>query len=137
MKKFQIVILLVFFIGFAGQSMTVNHFTLQTADSLLLPNADSTEYDIIIFDAGFESWMITNAKPMGYHTNEYYRNKNILLVAEWNSRVSTNRYRAPYEYEIEFSPFVDYGMEVNYQLYWYFRYMEQKFGFNLFGPGVR
>jgi 16S rRNA G966 N2-methylase RsmD len=136
MRKYHFLILFAFFISFAKQTTASNHLIDQSTDSLLLPNADSTEYDIIIFDPGFKSWMITHAQPMGYHTNEYYRNKNIILVAEWNSRVRTNNYRAPYEYEIEFSPHVDYGMDVNYQLYWYFRYMEQKFGFNLFGPGA-
>jgi len=133
MKKFQAILVLLTVLSLNAYSLTIARSTLTKADSLHISATDSIEYEIIIFDSGFQSWLITNAKPMSYHTNEYYQNKNLMLVAEWNNRVRTNRYRPPYEYEIEYSPLVDYGLEVNYQLYWYFRYMEQKFGFSLFG----
>lgn len=136
MKKFQILIPLVIIMSLSGHSMIADHFLIQTADSLHLAKTDSTEYDIIIFDSGFESWLLTHAQPIGYHTNEYYRNKNIVYVAEWNSRVRSNRYRAPYEFEINYNPSTDYGEAVNYKIYWYFKYMEQKFRFNLFGSEI-
>ncbi|NCC74409.1 MAG: hypothetical protein EOM06_13590 [Sphingobacteriia bacterium] len=92
---------------------------------------DSTEYELIVSDAEFENWLITNSRPVWYHENDYYRFKNRLYVVSWNNRVRQAMYRPPYEYEIEYDPSVDYGVEVNWKLYWYFKYLEQKLGIDL------
>ncbi|HPE33266.1 MAG TPA: DUF6146 family protein [Bacteroidales bacterium] len=92
---------------------------------------DSTEYELIVSDAEFENWLITNSRPVWYHENDYYRFKNRLYVVNWNNRVRQAMYRPPYDYEIEYDPSVDYGVEVNWKLYWYFKYLEQKLGIDL------
>ncbi len=94
-------------------------------DTLSLVN-DSLEYELIIIDPGFESWLA--GKPsMNYLSDSYYRSKNNLYVIEWNNRyLSPHRYGLIYENYIEYDPRVDYGIELNYKLYYYFKYFEEK-----------
>ncbi len=90
---------------------------------------DSLEYEIIIFDIGFESYLNTIAKPMNFYSQEYYENKNRFYVSEWNIRVlNPLKYRRDiYENQIDYDFNVDYGLEVNYKLYNYFKFVEHKY----------
>ena len=93
--------------------------------------SDSTEYDVIISEPGYDSWMATNRKPIWYHSKEYYENLNQLYVNEWNHRVRTVGYDKPYDYLINYDPSIDYGEEVEYKLFWYFKFMQQKYDIKL------
>lgn len=90
---------------------------------------DSLEYEIIIMDIGFETYLNTIAKPMNFYSKEYYENKNRFYVSEWNSRVlNPFKYRRDiYENRIDYDFNVDYGLEVNYKLYNYFKFVEYKY----------
>ncbi|MCF8367221.1 MAG: DUF6146 family protein [Bacteroidales bacterium] len=115
-----------------------NHPSLsenQSSDTLQISTNDSTGYDIIIIETGYENWMATNAKPKWFYTNEYYRNKNQFYVLCWNNRVLETMHSNPFEETIDFDPNIDYGLDVNYQLYWYFKFMESKYSINLSIPG--
>jgi hypothetical protein len=92
------------------------------ADSV---KSDSLEYELIIIDPGFDSWLVT--KPsMNYHSKSYYEVKNLLYVSEWNNRyMQPLRYGNIYETYIDYRPVTDYGLEVNYRLYYYFLYFEE------------
>lgn len=107
----------------------------QTAvkDSTRIAQSDSTEYELLVFDIGFENWLLTNSFPVWFYEKEYYRTKNHLFTINWNSRVRQAMYHPPYEYEIDYNPSVDYGVDVNWELFWYFKYLEHKFGINLDG----
>lgn len=107
-----------------------------SADTLNITTTDSTEYEITIVEPGFDSWLIGHAKPLWYFSNDYYRNKNNFLVAKWNNRVLETMYQEPYDYLIDYLPNIDYGLEVNYQLYWYFRYIENKYNVDLGIPAT-
>ncbi len=128
-KAFFIPVLLVLFLsGFSQQH-------LETApmlpDSLAIVEGDTTEYELMIFDNVFHSWFLTNSKPVWYHEASYYRSQNIHYVANWNSRVRQSNYRPPFEYEIDYDPKIDYGVELDWQLFWYFKYLEHKLGIRL------
>lgn len=90
---------------------------------------DSLEYEIIIMDIGFETYLNTIAKPMNFYSQEYYENKNRFYVTEWNIRaLNPLRYRKDiYENQIDYDFNVDYGIEVNYKLYNYFKFVENKY----------
>jgi len=90
---------------------------------------DSLEYEIIIMDIGFETYLNTIAKPMNFYSQEYYESKNSFYVTEWNIRARNPlRYRSDiYENEIDYDFNVDYGLEVNYKLYNYFKFVEYKY----------
>lgn len=131
-------------ISIAALLVTLNVFGLQNqpfqsqeqpSDTLLIPGGDSTEYDIIIIEVGYENWLITNAQPKWYYSNEYYRNKNQFYVIDWNNRVIESMGRPPFEEQIFYNPNIDYGLDVNYKLYWYFKFMEHKYDVKLRGGG--
>jgi hypothetical protein len=86
---------------------------------------DSVEYELIILDSGFDSWLGT--KPsMNFYSTQYYEMKNMLYVAEWNSRnQNPMHFGNLYESRIEYYPNIKYGLELNYKLYYYFKYFEE------------
>jgi hypothetical protein len=90
---------------------------------------DSLEYEIIIIDQGFTTYLQSIAKPKWYYSEAYYKTKNTFYVTEWNIRVrepfnySTNIYEQPIEYDAN----IDYGLEVDYLLYTYFKFVAYKY----------
>ncbi len=94
---------------------------------------DSLEYEVIIFDIGFNRYLNSVARPMSYYSNDYLRTRNNIYVIEWN-----NRARNPlsynsniYENVIDFQSNIDYGLEVNYKLFWYFQFAQRKYNMRL------
>lgn len=98
---------------------------------------DSTEYEIIIIDPGFNFWLQSVARPRQYYSQTFLENRNRLYVVEWNQRVLQPFRYSPnlYELQIDYSPNIDYGYEVNYKLYNYFIYFQRKYNQRL-GPFV-
>lgn len=98
-----------------------------TNDTIRIVN-DELEYEIIIIEIGFDSWLVTQ-KPMSYYTNSTLAFKNYIYVIEWNQRVlQPGRYNPNlYEQSIDYDPNIDYGIEVNYKLYQYFQFFQQKY----------
>jgi hypothetical protein len=96
---------------------------------------DSTEYDLIIMDSGFESWLATQLPP-NYYSQQYYENWNHRYITEWNNRHNNPlRYGGFYETRIDYNPNTDYGLELNYKLYYYFRFIEKEYGIVLVPRG--
>lgn len=88
-------------------------------DTVRIAN-DSLEYEVIIIDPGFNSWLQSRAKPRNYYTQNYMEIKNNFWIAEWNIRVNTpQRYGDMYQMRIDYQPQIDYGYEVNYLIYNY------------------
>ncbi len=86
---------------------------------------DSLEYEVIIMDGGFSSWLASRAKPRGFYSESYLENKNDIYVREWNSRVlQPERYRNLYEMQINYDRRIHYGYEVNYLIYNYMVYFQ-------------
>ena len=100
----------------------------------LQPNGqDSTEYELIIIDPGFQSWFTTNQKPIWYHSKDYLATWNYQYVLAWNAKVRDplfmhNRADNPFIMEIDYRSNIDYGIELNYKLYHYFKYIEATWG---------
>jgi len=94
-------------------------------DTVKITN-EELEYEIIIIEPGFSTWLLSTAKPEGYYSQEFMESRNQMLVSEWNSRVlQPNRYSPSlYEARIDYQPNIDYGYEVNYKLYNYFIYFQ-------------
>jgi hypothetical protein len=102
-------------------------------DSVAIASGDSTEYELIVLDVGFSSWFISNRKPIWYYDKEYYHIKNTFYTTTWNIRVLENMHRPPYDFAIDYNQNIDYGVELEWQLFWYYKYLEQKYNINL-GP---
>lgn len=97
----------------------------KTSATVTKSSQDSTEYEIIIIDPAFDQWYITNYTPAKDYPLEYYRGRNIIGVANWNEYYRSGRYTRTILNEIDYQPNIDYGIEVNRKLFWYFRYIEE------------
>jgi len=100
-------------------------------------SSDKTEYEIIIIEPGFNTWLQSIARPKGYYTQSFLENRNQILVINWNQRVlQPSRFNPNlYELQIDYDPNIDYGYEVNYKLYNYFIFFQRKYRQRL-GPFV-
>ncbi|MEJ1222016.1 DUF6146 family protein [Sediminicola sp. 1XM1-17] len=111
-------------------------FDQKIGDTINIAN-DSLEYDIIIIEPGFNFWLRSIARPRQYYSQSFLETRNDIYVREWNARVLQPQRFGPnlYELQINYDPFIDYGYEVNYQLYNYFIYFQRKYNQRL-GPFV-
>lgn len=85
---------------------------------------DSIGYKLIVLDPGFDAWLA--GKPSkDFYSKEYYELKNRLYVTEWNLRYMNSRNGLLYDTYIDYKPQIDYGLDLNYRLYYYFLYFEE------------
>jgi len=94
---------------------------------------DSLEYEITIFDIGFNTYLNSIARPMSYYSNQFLSSRNIIFVREWNNRARnlTQFDGNIYENVIDYQSGIDYGLEVNYKLFWYFQFAQRKYNMKL------
>lgn len=103
-------------------------------DTVRIAN-DELEYEVIIIDVGFSTWLNSVAQPRGFYSQFYLENKNQFYVNEWNNRVLQPLQFDPnlYEMTINYNPQIDYGYEVNYLIYNYMIYFQNQHKQKLFG----
>ncbi len=128
-------LLLLFSVGFvlwSCSSSPIKNNTNQKEKPVVIAN-DSLEYEITIIDIGFNSYLNSIAKPIGYYSQSYLENKNIFYIAEWNHRARNPlQYNANiYENVIEYESNIDYGYDVNYKLFNYFEFAQRKYKMRL------
>lgn len=88
---------------------------------------DSSDYEITIIDPDFDRWYMMNVSPGKERSGEYYRSKNIFAVSRWNDYYLRGKYRRAIGTNINYNPNIDYGLEVNRKLYWYFNYIQENY----------
>ena len=95
---------------------------------------DSTEYERIVFDPGFDYWLASKSFYKNQYSNEHLQMLNHQYSLEWNRRYSSgDRLIESY---IDYSPLTKYDFEFNYKLYMYFRYFEESNKIELI-PGAK
>ncbi|MFC2080454.1 DUF6146 family protein [Bacteroidota bacterium] len=88
--------------------------------------SDSVEYELIVLDPGYESYLVSQPH-MEFYSQSYYENWNYRYVMEWNYRyMQPLRYGDLFEVYIDYQPEIDYGLELNYRLFHYFRFFEKE-----------
>ncbi|MBK7213639.1 MAG: hypothetical protein IPH88_10190 [Bacteroidales bacterium] len=106
----------------------------QTQDSQLniteIEN-DTTIYDVLIIDPGFETWLLTHRSPSLERSASYYKTEATSGVLKWNSYFTSSRYDSVIDNYIQFNSSEDYGEEVYSRIYWYFRYVDEVYGLDL------
>lgn len=109
----------------------------KVSDTVKIAN-DSLEYEVIIIDPGFSSWLAGRARPRGYYSENYLEVKNQLYVTEWNRRAMQPNLYDPnlYEMQINYDMNIHYGYEVNYLIYNYFIYFQNRYNQRLGGAFV-
>jgi len=100
-------------------------------DTIEIAN-ESFDYEIIIIEVGFNSWLTTQ-RPRGFYSQNYLENRNRFYVMEYNKRHNEPQRFKPelYPLRIDYLPGVDYGYEVNYILYNYFLFFQERYNQNL------
>ncbi len=94
-------------------------------------SADSLSYQLIITNIYFDQWYLLNFDPVKDRTDAYYRSKNIPAAQYWNDYFRTGRYREVIDTWLNYEPNVDYGIELNRKLYWFFRFVSTEYKINL------
>lgn len=109
----------------------------QTEGDTISISSDETEYEIIIIEPGFNTWLQSIARPEGYYSQSFLETRNQIMVVNWNQRVlQPQRFDSNlYEMQIDYQQNTDYGYEVNYKLYNYFVYFQRKYRQRL-GPFI-
>ncbi len=129
MKNIIYLLIISFTVFSCGLSNTKSSPTSkkELEEAVVISN-DSLEYEIIIYDIGFNTYLNTIARPMGYHSQQYLESYNNFYVTEWNIRANSPLiYGDLYGMQIDYSVGIDYGLEVNYKLFNYFKFFEQKY----------
>lgn len=103
-------------------------------DTIRIAN-DELDYAVIIIEPGFNSWLVSQARPRGYYSESYLESRNKLYVMEWNNRVmQTQQYNTNlYELRIDYDSNIHYGYEVNYLIYNYFIFFQLNYKQQLAG----
>jgi hypothetical protein len=127
MKKL-ILIVFVFIISCTTTQKTTNTATKLPEHAVRIAN-DELEYEIIIIDIGFETYLASIAKPMSFYSESSLELKNQFYVTTWNYRARNLLRFDPniYENVIDYDSNIHYGLEVNYKLYNYFKFVEHKY----------
>lgn len=130
-KYISIVVLLGLFLNSCG-SVPVKADNDAKEEPVVIANED-LQYEIIIIDVGFTRYLQTVARPEGFYSQPYLENKNRIYVSIWNNRVRNPSQFNPNIYEniIDYDPNIDYGYEVNYKLFNYFEFAQQKYKMTL------
>jgi hypothetical protein len=97
-------------------------------DTIRIAN-DSLEYEVIIIDPGFNTWLVSRALPRNFHSLNFLETKNQRYINEWNNRVmQPQRHNSNlYEKRIDYEPRIRYGYEVNYLIYNYMIYFQNTY----------
>lgn len=89
------------------------------------------EYELRIYDEGFRKWFGRNARPINSYKPEYYEQMNDQYAAIWNQKAANKQLsliNSPVHTPISYDPSIDYGLEIDYLLFNYFRYVEYRYG---------
>jgi len=125
-KLIFITAFIAFVMGCESTKTTTQSTNTSLSDTLRIANKE-IEYEIIIIEPGFNSWLLTQPGK-GYHGLSSLEMKNRRMVAEYNRRVYDLNYpRNLYQQEINYDPTTSYGLEVNYLLYNYLVYFEKTY----------
>ncbi|WP_041384022.1 DUF6146 family protein [Polaribacter sp. MED152] len=122
---------------YACGSSSLNNIEVEKEEPVVIAN-DSLEYEIIIIDPGFTTFLNSIAQPEGFYSQKYMEARNRAWVLTWNQRAQNSFQFNPNIYEniIDYQQTIDYGYEVNYKLFNYFIFAQRKYKMSL-GGGFR
>ncbi|WP_372774887.1 DUF6146 family protein [Mangrovibacterium sp.] len=132
MKYLSIIGLLALFIAACSAKKLLTIQTVPEAET-----ADSISYELIVLDPGFDSWFYSQAKSPNFHSQTYYENWNQQYVNAWNYERIGYRHSNVIHGSIDYDSSVDYGLEINHKLFYYFMYVENKLGIRLLANGPK
>ncbi|SFE64716.1 DUF6146 family protein [Sunxiuqinia elliptica] len=120
MKTLQFTLFLILIAACASQQ----NIQIKATDTV--DTEDSVSYELIVLDPGFESWFLTYSKPSWYHSQQYYETWNEQYVNAWNYNSIWHRNARLLDGQIDYNPQIDYGLDINHKLFYYFQYVENE-----------
>lgn len=130
--KNAIVLLLVSFLTLNCSAHSASSGDKEKNEMKPAKNEDG-EWDLTVIDTRFDYFLNAVARPVSQYTESYLKNRNIQLVAEWNSYYSSGRYRNVIESFIDYNPKENYGLKFEYKLYQVFAYVNWRYGLKMNG----
>src|SRR5690606_32665406 len=106
----------------------VSNKDIPKGENIVINGQDDEEYELTIIDSGFQSWFASYAKPINYYSNSYYESQNRRYVTAWNELYQRTGGAGPFGNYVDYRFTEDYGLELNYELFWYFKYIESMYG---------
>lgn len=91
------------------------------------------QWELIVIDTDFDYYLNAIAKPASFYSEATLKQRNTMLVSEWNSYYYAGRHRNIIESGIEYNPNENYGKDFEYKLYQVFAYVQWKYGLRLRG----
>lgn len=91
-------------------------------------NQDSKEYIFVVDDEEFYQWFSEHAKPLEFYSPSYYVYHNKIYSINWNDLYLKGGGIKPFNRYIPYRPEENYGVALNHQLFWYFRFIEARYG---------
>ncbi len=98
---------------------------------------DSTSYELIVLDPGFDTWYLLNSSPSKDRQQSYYEYWNQRYVNAWNYEKIWKHHSGVLNGIINYERNIDYGFDVNQKLFYYFMYVENKLGIPLISNGPK
>ncbi len=121
-------VIILFVIGWACSSQKklaeMKPRSVEVAEQDSVAPQDSLEYSIETFDSNFEAWYQTHKNMTAYRSKEYYEQWNRQYVSAWNDNSTDPSKSAFFEPIVGYNQNVDYGLELNHKLFYYFQYVE-------------
>ena len=99
--------------------------TLNLEEAVVEDEDGEVHYELVIFDPGFHHWFARTGNPPGFYNQSYLEDWNKRLVNQWNQLYHSSRACRPEVY-LKYDPDIDYGLELNHKLFYYFRYMHER-----------
>ena len=121
MKQIIFWLAIIFFIAACSTQKGVVKVKSNDKESVV---EDSLEYNLETFDVKFETWYQLHNSPALYRSQQYYENWNRQYVSAWNYNAMSARRNSFFEPIIGYEFTVDYGFELNHELFYYFQYVE-------------
>jgi len=97
-----------------------------TSENIIPPREDKTEYEVDIYDPGFDNWFLTQWNQAKDNSYRFYDTWNDRYVLAWNYNATHRRNGNFFNSTINYDINEDYGMEVSRKLYYYFKYVEDE-----------
>lgn len=122
--------LLILIIAFAACSPRASsNIDVPKSENLVINNGENEEeYELTIIDPGFQTWFSSHAKPVNFYSKSYYESQNRRYVTSWNELYQRTGGSGPFGNYVDYRFTEDYGLALNYELFWYFKYIESLYG---------
>jgi len=131
--KYQVLLSILLFSvcgGFSvsAQDISTSKISKVRSKSDIILITDHKSFKVTFKDGQFYSWL-TKQSPKKKYLQSSLEIKNLQYATEWNRRVDNPKYNSDLytqliDYQIK--PKKHYGIDVNYELYMYFKFFEEK-----------